>query len=150
MLEVILNVLFYLGVLTGIAGVGLLSFLLYKKYKKDKETREEIEYYVFQENFQKILISKNKEMVSVVRALLDESLEIMKEEQSEEDYAATENQAFQLVVNLEKTLNDFSKKEDKSNSILSLIMLENQLANMADSLEKQIMRYDPPNGRMYD
>jgi len=143
MLEIILTTLLVLITVVAV-------YFIYKNIKKSKQVKEIREYELFQANLKSSLIGKNRSLIDLITSLLQENIDLMRDRQEKEDHTYTVQNAKNLISDLNKTLNNFSDDNNRSSSILSLILLEGELSRMVDKLDDEIIKLDPPEGKIYN
>jgi hypothetical protein len=129
------------------AGAAYFTRINMKRNKRVKEVRE---YELLQENLKSSLIGRNRSLIDLITSLLQENIDLTRDRQEREDHISTTQNAKKLVINLNRTLNNFSSDNNKSSAILSLILLEGELSRMVDKLDDEIIKLDPPEGKIYN
>jgi hypothetical protein len=128
MLEVIIIILASIGFifLVSVAVAFVLPKL--KSKKQDK----------FEENYFGLLVNKNKELIRSLKFLIEESLELVKEVENDEDFQNAVLQGKKVSESLDDAFNEIMQGT-REESIINLTILEGQLNAMTEKVYKDIM-----------
>jgi cell division protein FtsX len=111
---------------------GVISYLL----KRGRSERESQLY--FEAKLKDLLTERNRHLSKLVESLLFESIDIVREDLSEADYAESKDQAARIIDETNKAIRIL--EEDKApSSIASLTILQGKLQEMVNNLDSEIV-----------
>jgi hypothetical protein len=128
MLEVIVIILASIGFIFSVSAVIALILPKLKSKKQDK----------FEENYFGLLVNKNKELIRSLKFLIEESLELVKEVENDEEFQNAVLQGRKVSESLDDAFNEIMQGT-REESIVNLTILESQLNTMTEKVYKDIM-----------
>jgi len=114
-----------------IFSVSMFVFYIISKSNKEKQEK-------FEESYFKLLVDKNKELIGSLKFLLEESLDLAKEVENEEEFQNAITQSKKLSESLDDALTEILQGT-REESIINLTILEGQLNSMTEKVYKEIM-----------
>jgi tRNA(Met) C34 N-acetyltransferase TmcA len=130
------------GILVFLALLGSTMILKDLKLRKEKEVA--VKQKQFESDFRGIVLKNTKDLAIQIQDLLLESLDMIQDTATKEEYETSQNQAFKIIKDVNNSIENFSTAE-MSESIVSLSLLQNQLKTMVDKLVSEIDKNDKRN-----
>jgi hypothetical protein len=124
--------------LLAVLGTAFLVVFIFLLFKKEKEKEKQKSVKIFKLNFQEKLIKENGNLINVVDALIDESLELTKRNEFDEEYSDMKQYSVSVRESITKAFETFRSDNDIDNSLASLSLLKIQLENMAEQIDGNI------------
>jgi hypothetical protein len=119
-------------------GVVLLFISVFLLIRKSKKKEKEKSVKIFKLNFQEKLIRENNNLINVVDSLIEESLELAKKNEFNEEYSDMKKYSISVKESINKAFETFRGDNDIDNSLASLSLLKIQLENMAEQIDENI------------
>jgi hypothetical protein len=109
----------------------MFAFHIISKSNKEKQEK-------FEESYFKLLVDKNKELIVSLKFLLEESLDLVKEVENEEEFSNAVLQGRKVSESLDEAFKEIMQGT-REESIINLTILESQLNSMTEKVYKDIM-----------
>jgi hypothetical protein len=113
-------------------GSGAFGYFL---LRRRAEARRQIK---FESKLKELLTERNRHLSKLVESLLIESLDMVKDDISEADYAESRDQAARIIDETNKAIRILEEDEAPS-SIASLTILQGKLQEMINNLDSEIV-----------
>jgi len=127
-----------LAIVGALAPILIFSFYILQKTNKKKQEK-------FEDNYLNLLVKKNKELISSLKYLLNESLELAKHVEDDENFHNMIAQSKKVTESLDEAFTEVMKGT-REESIVNLTILESQLGYMTDKIYNDIVAIEEKLG----